>query len=129
MTGEVEAGPPVAQTSEDPVSAPPVGVASELSDPNELRSFDEMGLRPMGKQIDQLKAGAQIVSGTPGRVLDHLRRGTLRLDGLRILVLDEADEMLSMGFYEEITDIIKQCPVDRQTTLFSATIPEEIERI
>ena len=87
------------------------------------------GGAPMGKQIEQLKAGAQVVSGTPGRVLDHLRRGTLKLDGLKILVLDEADEMLSMGFLEEITEIIKKCPTDRQTVLFSATIPEDIERI
>jgi ATP-dependent RNA helicase DeaD len=87
------------------------------------------GGAPMGKQIEQLKAGAQVVAGTPGRVLDHLRRGTLRLDALKILVLDEADEMLSMGFLEEITDIIKQCPTDRQTLLFSATIPDDIERI
>ncbi len=87
------------------------------------------GGAPMGKQIEQLKDGAQIVSGTPGRVLDHLRRGTLKLDGLKVLVLDEADEMLSMGFLEEITEIIKRCPTDRQTVLFSATIPEDIERI
>src|SRR5258706_3206548 len=87
------------------------------------------GGAPMGKQIDQLKAGAQIVSGTPGRVLDHLRRGTLRLDGLKVPVLDEADEILSMGFLEEITEIIKRCPKERQTLLFSATIPDDIERI
>ncbi len=87
------------------------------------------GGAPMGKQVEGLKAGAQIVAGTPGRVIDHLRRGTLRLDRLRILVLDEADEMLSMGFYEEISEILKNCPTDRQTLLFSATIPEEIERI
>jgi ATP-dependent RNA helicase DeaD len=87
------------------------------------------GGAPMGKQVDALKAGAQAVAGTPGRVLDHLRRGTLRLDGLKLLVLDECDEMLSMGFLEEITDIIKRCPSDRQTLLFSATIPEDIERI
>ncbi len=87
------------------------------------------GGAPMPKQVDALKAGAQIVAGTPGRVLDHLRRGTLRLDGLKILVLDECDEMLSMGFLEEITEIIKRCPSDRQTVLFSATIPDDIERI
>jgi ATP-dependent RNA helicase DeaD len=87
------------------------------------------GGAPMGKQIDALKAGAQVVAGTPGRVLDHLRRGTLSLDGLKILVLDEADEMLSMGFLEEITEIIKRCPTERQTVLFSATIPDDIERI
>ncbi|MSP62114.1 MAG: DEAD/DEAH box helicase [Myxococcales bacterium] len=87
------------------------------------------GGAPMGKQIEGLKAGAQIVAGTPGRVLDHLRRGTLKLDRLKVLVLDEADEMLSMGFYEEISEILKRCPKERQTLLFSATIPEEIERI
>jgi ATP-dependent RNA helicase DeaD len=87
------------------------------------------GGAPMGKQIDALKAGAQVVAGTPGRVLDHLRRGTLKLEALRVLVLDEADEMLSMGFLEEITEIIKRCPTDRQTVLFSATIPDDIERI
>ncbi|HEY7957779.1 MAG TPA: DEAD/DEAH box helicase, partial [Polyangia bacterium] len=89
------------------------------------------GGAPMPKQVDQLKAGAHVVAGTPGRVLDHLRRGTLHLDAVKVLVLDEADEMLSMGFLEEITEIIKRCPPkeNRQTTLFSATIPEDIERI
>ena len=106
--------------------------ASECGKIAKYRKLDVVpvyGGAPMAKQIEQLKAGAQVVSGTPGRVLDHLRRGTLKLDGLKILVLDEADEMLSMGFLEEITEIIKKCPVDRQTVLFSATIPEDIERI
>ena len=89
------------------------------------------GGAPMGRQVDALKAGAQIVAGTPGRVLDHIRRGTLSTSGLEILVLDECDEMLSMGFQEEIENIIKTLPPKekRQTFLFSATIPEEIERI
>src|SRR5205823_7274829 len=87
------------------------------------------GGAPMGRQIEQLRDGAQIVGGTPGRVLDHLRRGTLHLDKLRVLVLDECDEMLSMGFLEEISEILRRCPTDRQTMLFSATIPEDIERI
>ncbi len=106
--------------------------ASECAKIAKYRKLDVVpvyGGAPMAKQIEQLKAGAQIVSGTPGRVLDHLRRGTLKLDGLKVLVLDEADEMLSMGFLEEITEIIKKCPTDRQTVLFSATIPEDIERI
>ncbi len=106
--------------------------ASECGKIAKYRKLDVVpvyGGAPMAKQIEQLKAGAQIVSGTPGRVLDHLRRGTLKLDGLKVLVLDEADEMLSMGFLEEITEIIKRCPTDRQTVLFSATIPEDIERI
>jgi len=89
------------------------------------------GGAPMGRQVEQLRDGAQIVGGTPGRVLDHLRRGTLTLDKLRVLVLDECDEMLSMGFLEEISEILKRCPPSdvRQTLLFSATIPEDIERI
>ena len=62
----------------------------------------------MDRQLDEIRGGAQVVAGTPGRVLDHLRRGTLNLDGLKVLVLDEADEMLSMGFLEEITEIIKR---------------------
>jgi ATP-dependent RNA helicase DeaD len=89
------------------------------------------GGAPMGRQIDALKAGAQIVAGTPGRVLDHIRRGTLKTDRIHLLVLDECDEMLSMGFQEEIEKINNELPAKdrRQTLLFSATIPEEIERI
>ncbi|MBI4508331.1 MAG: DEAD/DEAH box helicase [Deltaproteobacteria bacterium] len=87
------------------------------------------GGAPMGRQMEALKAGAQIVAGTPGRVLDHLRRGTLLLGNVRILVLDECDEMLSMGFQEEIEKIIAELPRSRQTLLLSATVPEEIERI
>src|ERR1700744_1636545 len=106
-----------------------VGKECEKIAADKLHVIPVYGGAPMGKQIEQLKAGAQVVAGTPGRVLDHLRRGTLNLDGLKILVLDEADEMLSMGFLEEITEIIKRCPTDRQTVLFSATIPDDIERI
>lgn len=89
------------------------------------------GGAPIKPQIDALAAGAQIVVGTPGRVLDHLRRGTLKGSGIRLLVLDECDEMLSMGFQEEIEKIIDFLPAkdSRQTVLFSATIPEEIQRI
>src|SRR6185436_6175352 len=87
------------------------------------------GGAPMGRQVTALQAGAQVVAGTPGRVLDHLRRGTLKVDKLRVLVLDEADEMLSMGFQEEIMNIIEQLPKERQTLLFSATIPPDIARI
>jgi ATP-dependent RNA helicase DeaD len=89
------------------------------------------GGAPMKPQIDALQAGAQIVAGTPGRVLDHIRRKTLVTRDIRLLVLDECDEMLSMGFQEEIEDILRYLPPreDRQTMLFSATIPEGIERI
>ena len=83
----------------------------------------------MGRQVEQLHAGGQIVCGTPGRVLDHLRRGTLRLDRVRCAVLDECDEMLSMGFQEDIEDILEKTPAERQTLLFSATVPEGIQRL
>jgi ATP-dependent RNA helicase DeaD len=80
-------------------------------------------------QIRQLKRGVQVVVGTPGRVMDHMRKGTLKLDGLRALVLDEADEMLRMGFIEEVEWILDQTPKGRQMALFSATMPKEVERI
>ena len=87
------------------------------------------GGAPMGRQVEQLHDGGQIVCGTPGRVLDHLRRGTLRLDRVRCAVLDECDEMLSMGFQEDIEDILEKTPAERQTLLFSATVPEGIQRL
>ena len=87
------------------------------------------GGAPMGRQVEQLHAGGQVVCGTPGRVLDHLRRGTLRLDRVRCAVLDECDEMLSMGFQEDIEDILEKTPAERQTLLFSATVPEGIQRL
>jgi ATP-dependent RNA helicase DbpA len=76
-----------------------------------------------------LAQGAQVVVGTPGRVADHLRRGTLDLSGLSVLVLDEADRMLDMGFMEEVDKIIAACPSSRQTLLFSATYPDEIKAL
>ena len=80
----------------------------------------------MEKQIFQLKKGANFVIGTPGRIMDHLRRRTLRLDSLRMVILDEADEMLNMGFREDIETILAQAPEERQTVLFSATMPQPI---
>jgi ATP-dependent RNA helicase DeaD len=80
-------------------------------------------------QIHQLRRGAQIVVGTPGRVMDHMRQGTLDLSGLRALVLDEADEMLRMGFIDDVEWVLSQLPVQRQVVLFSATMPAEIRRI
>jgi ATP-dependent RNA helicase DeaD len=79
------------------------------------------------RQLRGLRAGVHLVVGTPGRVMDHIRRGTLRLDSVRIVVLDEADEMLDMGFIEDIEFILEQIPKERQTALFSATIPARIE--
>jgi ATP-dependent RNA helicase DeaD len=87
------------------------------------------GGSPMGKQIEQLRAGAQVVCGTPGRTLDHIRRGTLQLDKIKCVVLDECDEMLSMGFQEDIEAILSETPPERQTLLFSATVPEGIQRL
>jgi len=80
-------------------------------------------------QIRQLKRGVQVVVGTPGRVMDHMRKGTLKLSGLKAMVLDEADEMLRMGFIEEVQWILDQTPKGRQMALFSATMPKEVERI
>ena len=87
------------------------------------------GGQPIDKQFRALKEGAHIIVGTPGRVIDHLSRGTLRLDGVRIAVLDEADEMLDIGFAEDMVRILRRTPRGRQTTLFSATIPTFIRRL
>lgn len=80
-------------------------------------------------QLRALKQGAQVVVGTPGRILDHIRRGTLDLSGLKSIVLDEADEMLRMGFIEDVETVMAELPEQHQTALFSATMPEPIRRI
>lgn len=80
-------------------------------------------------QLRQLKRGVHAVVGTPGRVMDHMRKGTLKLESLQALVLDEADEMLRMGFLEDVEWILEQMPAERQMALFSATMPKEIQRI
>lgn len=80
-------------------------------------------------QLRALRQGPQVVVGTPGRLLDHLKRGTLNLSNLKGLVLDEADEMLRMGFIEDVENILAQIPAEHQTALFSATMPEAIRRI
>jgi ATP-dependent RNA helicase DeaD len=87
------------------------------------------GGAPMGRQISALEEGAHVVVGTPGRVLDHLRRGTLDPSHIRVFVLDEADEMLSMGFAKELHAIIETLPAERQGLYFSATIPPDVERL
>ncbi|MCE8032726.1 DEAD/DEAH box helicase [Halomonas sp. MCCC 1A11057] len=81
------------------------------------------------EQLGALKRGAQVVVGTPGRVIDHLDRGSLKLDGLSALVLDEADEMLRMGFIDDVKRVVADTPQDAQRVFFSATLPAEIERI
>ena len=80
-------------------------------------------------QLRQLKRGAQVVVGTPGRVMDHMRRKTLSLDKLTTLVLDEADEMLRMGFIDDVTWVLEHTPPDRQIALFSATMPNQIKKV
>jgi len=80
-------------------------------------------------QIRQLKRGVHVIVGTPGRIMDHIRKRTLDLSGLRALVLDEADEMLRMGFLDDVEWILEQMPKERQMALFSATMPKEVKRI
>ncbi len=87
------------------------------------------GGQEYGVQLRQLKRGVHVVVGTPGRVMDHMRRGTLKLEQLKCLVLDEADEMLRMGFIEDVEWVLEQLPKQRQIALFSATMPPEIRKI
>ena len=87
------------------------------------------GGQGMGQQLRQLARGVHVIVGTPGRVMDHLRRETLNLDHLKTLVLDEADEMLRMGFIEDVELILEHTPETRQTALFSATMPPVIKKI
>src|SRR5690606_7379911 len=87
------------------------------------------GGQPIGRQLRALERGVDVVVATPGRALDHIGRGTLVLDDVRMVVLDEADEMLDMGFAEDIEAIVEQAPDERQMVLFSATMPERIDGI
>ena len=96
---------------------------------NHVRVLAIYGGADFRDQIHQLKRGVQVVVGTPGRVMDHMRQGTLDLSSLRALVLDEADEMLRMGFIDDVEWVLTQLPEKRQVVLFSATMPNEIRRI
>ncbi len=87
------------------------------------------GGQPIAKQISQLKQNPQIVVATPGRLLDHLQRGNIRLDAIHTMVLDEADEMLNMGFVKDVTKIIESTPNDRELVLFSATTNQDVMTI
>ena len=87
------------------------------------------GGQEIGRQIKALKGGAQIIVGTPGRVMDHMRRKTVKMDQIHTVVLDEADEMLNMGFLEDMETILSALPEERQTLMFSATMPQAIQRI
>ncbi|HZW90336.1 MAG TPA: DEAD/DEAH box helicase [Myxococcaceae bacterium] len=107
-------------------------VAAELSDLGKhkgVRVSAIYGGASMKEQEDALESGSPIVVGTPGRIWDHIRRKNLKLQGCRHVVLDEADEMLNQGFYEEVTRILDQLPKDRQVLLFSATVPPEIQNL
>ena len=94
-----------------------------------IRALAVFGGQQMGRQIRALREGPQIVVATPGRLLDHLRRRTIRTDDIKVVVLDEADEMLNMGFIDDIKAILRSVPKERQTLLFSATMPREIREI
>lgn len=91
-----------------------------------LRTLPVYGGQPIQRQIKALKSGVQVVIGTPGRVIDHINRKTLKLSNIKMVVLDEADEMLDMGFREDIETILTNVPEERQTALFSATMPKSI---
>jgi ATP-dependent RNA helicase DeaD len=94
-----------------------------------IRVLPVYGGQSYDNQIRQLKRGVQVVVGTPGRIIDHIKRKTLKLDQLRFLVLDEADEMLRMGFIDDVELILSHAPAKRQTALFSATMPDQIRKI
>jgi len=99
---------------------------------SDMRGFHVLpiyGGSSMSGQLRQLQRGVHVVVGTPGRVMDHLRRGTLKLDKLKTVVLDEADEMLRMGFIDDVTWILDHTPAERQVALFSATMPAVIRKV
>lgn len=109
-----------------------VQVAEELNKIGQykrIRALPIYGGQDIERQIKALKKRPQIIVATPGRLMDHMRRKTIRLQDVRIAVLDEADEMLNMGFVEDIETILKETPDTRQTLLFSATIPAPIQEL
>ncbi len=101
----------------------------KLSRYSPLHSLAIYGGQDINRQIASLKNRPQIIVATPGRLKDHLRRRTIRLSAIKVVILDEADEMLNMGFVEDIEDILKNCPEERQTMMFSATMRPEIKHI
>lgn len=105
------------------------GVLAQLAKPVGLTVLTIYGGVGYGPQMDALRAGANVVIGTPGRVLDHLERRSLQLGSVRVLILDEADQMLDKGFAPDVERIIRQTPRSRQTALFSATTPDWVRRV
>ena len=94
-----------------------------------IRAAAVYGKHPFNYQKEELKQKCHVVVGTPGRVFDHIEKGTLVLDEVKCLVLDEADEMLNMGFIEQVESIINRVPKERMTMFFSATLPENVEKL
>ncbi|BCA78939.1 DEAD/DEAH box helicase [Desulfuromonas sp. AOP6] len=105
------------------------GAISSLGEQTRLRSLTVYGGVNINPQIQKLKRGAEIVVACPGRLLDHIRQGTIDLSRLEVLVLDEADQMFDMGFFPDIRRILGHLPAKRQTLLFSATMPAEIRKL
>ncbi len=101
----------------------------KIGRPKRVRTLHIYGGQSIGRQIKALQQGVHVVIGTPGRILDHLRRGTLNLSQVEIMVLDEADEMLDMGFIDDIESVMKYLPRHRQLLLFSATMPPAIRQL
>ncbi|WP_017380024.1 DEAD/DEAH box helicase [Paenisporosarcina sp. TG-14] len=101
----------------------------KLGQDKRVKILSVYGGQEIGRQIRALKNNPHVIVGTPGRLLDHINRRTLKLDNVQTLILDEADEMLNMGFIEDITKILESVPEDRQTLLFSATMPTAIRKI
>ncbi|KTD66789.1 MULTISPECIES: DEAD/DEAH box helicase [Legionella] len=128
---------PNVQGTQALILAPTRELAIQVAEQFELLSAKQRGTsvavlcggQDYGRQLKQLKAGAQVVVGTPGRILDHIERRTLQLDNLRTFILDEADEMLRMGFIEDIETIMAKLPEEKQIGLFSATMPHRIRQI
>ncbi|SDW97354.1 ATP-dependent RNA helicase DeaD [Methanohalophilus halophilus] len=102
---------------------------SKLAKYQNTKMLPVYGGQPIDRQIKALRRGVHIVIGTPGRIMDHIQRKTLKLDGVKMLVLDEADEMLDMGFREDIEFILSRVPGQKQTVLFSATMPQPIIKL
>lgn len=99
---------------------------SKIGKQRRVKALPVYGGQPIDRQIRSLRMGVQVVIGTPGRLLDHIERKTIKLDNVKFLVLDEADEMLDMGFVEDMEAIMREIPEERQTLLFSATMPRPI---
>jgi len=102
---------------------------AKLAHGRKTRCIAVYGGKPIRSQISQLERGSDIIVGTPGRVLDHLARGTLQLEEMQCVVLDEADRMLDIGFRPDIEKILRRCPKERQTMLLSATVAPGVERL